>query len=89
MKEAAVHSDVFTQASTGDYCWAFFCPPAAVVLQRDFGTDALINIGLCCLGWIPGIVRKFYHCEKKVALLTSATDAYYIVSHTGDMDEIV
>ncbi|KAL8384816.1 hypothetical protein RB599_006916 [Gaeumannomyces hyphopodioides] len=50
-------------SSTSDvllYLLAVLVPPVPVFLARGCGADFLINIGLTILGWIPGMIRKFY-----------------------------
>ncbi|EEB05362.1 plasma membrane proteolipid Pmp3 [Schizosaccharomyces japonicus yFS275] len=39
---------------------AIFLPPVGVFLERGCGADLLINILLCCLGYIPGIIHALY-----------------------------
>ncbi|KAK4631525.1 Plasma membrane proteolipid 3 [Fulvia fulva] len=39
---------------------AVFLPPLAVFIRDGCGVQLLINIGLCFLGWIPGIVHAWY-----------------------------
>ncbi|CAO3627875.1 unnamed protein product [Mucor fragilis] len=43
---------------------AFFFPPAAVGIKTGCGVDLLINICLCALGAIPGIIHGFYIVHK-------------------------
>ncbi|TVY56600.1 Plasma membrane proteolipid [Lachnellula suecica] len=40
------------------YLFAIFLPPVAVFLKTGCGCDFLINILLCILGWIPGVIRE-------------------------------
>lgn len=35
-------------------------PPLAVVLKKGVGKDLAINILLCLLGWIPGIIHALW-----------------------------
>ncbi|KAI9320911.1 hypothetical protein BX666DRAFT_1912470 [Dichotomocladium elegans] len=39
---------------------SFFFPPVAVLVKRGCGIDFLINILLCGLAAIPGIIHAFY-----------------------------
>ena len=39
---------------------AIFLPPVAVVLERGFGKDLLINILLCLLVFFPGMVHALW-----------------------------
>lgn len=43
---------------------AFFFPPAAVGIKTGCSVDLLINICLCALGAIPGIIHGFYIVHK-------------------------
>lgn len=43
---------------------AFFFPPAAVGIKTGCSVDLLINICLCVLGAIPGIIHGFYIVHK-------------------------
>lgn len=43
------------------YILAVFLPPVAVVIKRGCGCAVLLNLLLDCLGWIPGVIRKFSH----------------------------
>ncbi|KAI9360533.1 hypothetical protein BD770DRAFT_384325 [Pilaira anomala] len=43
---------------------AFFFPPAAVGIKTGCGVDLLINVCLCFLGAIPGIIHGFYIVHK-------------------------
>lgn len=39
-------------------------PPLAVGLEKGIGKDLLINLLLCLLGWIPGVLHGFYVLGK-------------------------
>ncbi|KAK5167506.1 uncharacterized protein LTR77_007205 [Saxophila tyrrhenica] len=39
---------------------AIFLPPLAVVLRTGCGADVVINILLCFLAWIPGVLHAWY-----------------------------
>ncbi|KAI7903787.1 uncharacterized protein BX663DRAFT_470706 [Cokeromyces recurvatus] len=43
---------------------AFFFPPASVAIKTGCSVDLLINICLCALGAIPGIIHGFYIVHK-------------------------
>lgn len=50
-----------TKCSKGNFCayvLAIILPPLPVFMKRGCGADALINVGLCCLAWLPGVIRK-------------------------------
>ncbi|KAF1959996.1 hypothetical protein CC80DRAFT_544449 [Byssothecium circinans] len=54
-------------SSTSDillYFLAIWVPFVPVFLKRGCGADLLINICLCVLGWIPGIVHAWYIISK-------------------------
>ncbi|KZO94432.1 UPF0057-domain-containing protein [Calocera viscosa TUFC12733] len=54
-------------SSTSDvllYFIAIFLPPVAVFLKRGFAMDFWINILLCCLAWIPGIIHAWWIITK-------------------------
>lgn len=40
-------------------------PPLAVILKRGFDKHFFINIVLCILGYIPGLVHALWICFKK------------------------
>ena len=62
------------------YFWALILPPLAVALCNKPG-HFLLNIILCALGWIPGIVHAFfvaasYEAEQRnQALIKAITEA--------------
>jgi uncharacterized membrane protein YqaE (UPF0057 family) len=39
---------------------AILLPPLAVYLKKGAGKDLLINIILCLLFWLPGIIHALY-----------------------------
>ncbi|KAI8883308.1 hypothetical protein K501DRAFT_91863 [Backusella circina FSU 941] len=43
---------------------AFFFPPAAVGIKTGCSADLLINLCLCALGAVPGIIHAFYIVHK-------------------------
>ncbi|KAI8984262.1 hypothetical protein BDF20DRAFT_905262 [Mycotypha africana] len=43
---------------------AFIFPPAAVAMKTGCSIDLLINVCLCALGAIPGIIHGFYIVHK-------------------------
>ncbi|OZJ03905.1 hypothetical protein BZG36_03280 [Bifiguratus adelaidae] len=42
----------------------FFLPPVAVFFKRGCSVDLLINIALCCLAAVPGIIHAWYIIHK-------------------------
>jgi len=44
---------------------ALLFPPLGVFCARGCGVDLLINIGLTCLGYIPGILHACYVVIKR------------------------
>ena len=42
-----------------------FLPPIAVLIQKGVGKDLLINIILCLLGLLPGMVHALWLLMKK------------------------
>lgn len=52
----------YPSLAQGNFCvyfLGFFLPPVPVAMKRGCGADILINLGLCTLGWLPGVIRKF------------------------------
>jgi len=44
---------------------AFLFPPLPVWVKRGIcSADSLINIALCCLGWLPGLLHAWYIINK-------------------------
>jgi uncharacterized membrane protein YqaE (UPF0057 family) len=43
---------------------AIFLPPVAVFLKSGAGKDLLINILLCILFYVPGIIHALWVCTK-------------------------
>ena len=39
---------------------AIILPPLAVFLQKGAGKDLLINVILCLLMWVPGVLHALY-----------------------------
>lgn len=39
---------------------AIFLPPVAVAVKRGLGVDLIINIVLCILGVLPGVVHALW-----------------------------
>lgn len=39
---------------------AIFLPPLAVLLKKGLGMDLVINIVLCILFWIPGVIHSLW-----------------------------
>jgi len=37
-----------------------FLPPIGVALKHGVGGKFLVNILLCLLGWLPGVIHAFY-----------------------------
>ncbi|PBK61650.1 hypothetical protein ARMSODRAFT_896429 [Armillaria solidipes] len=49
-------------SSTSDVCLYFLAiiiPPVPVLLKRGCAADFWINIALCVLGWIPGVIHAW------------------------------
>ncbi|KAF9029161.1 UPF0057-domain-containing protein [Hymenopellis radicata] len=46
------------------YFLAIFLPFVVVFIKRGCAADFCINILLCCLGWIPGIIHAWYIVSK-------------------------
>ncbi|KAH5299587.1 plasma membrane proteolipid 3 family protein [Parastagonospora nodorum] len=54
-------------SSTGTillYFLAIWLPFLPVAIRRGCSADLFINILLCCLGWIPGIIHAWYIISK-------------------------
>ena len=43
---------------------ALFLPPLAVLIETGFSKQLLINIVLCILGFIPGMIHAVYVIAK-------------------------
>jgi uncharacterized membrane protein YqaE (UPF0057 family) len=43
---------------------AIFLPPIAVFLKSGVGKDLLINVLLCLLFYVPGIIHALWVCTK-------------------------
>ncbi|KAB2579384.1 putative stress response rci peptide protein [Lasiodiplodia theobromae] len=70
---------------------AILFPPVAVWVKRGVcSADSLINIALCCLGLLPGLVHAWYiiwsHPDRdeyeRVADSENGNVTYYYVAHT-------
>ncbi|KIW28411.1 uncharacterized protein PV07_08078 [Cladophialophora immunda] len=62
------------------YVLALFLPPLAVFLKEGFGGDFIINILLCLLWWLPGIIHAWwvlYRYDK-----SQAEEETYILKQT-------
>ncbi|KDQ22340.1 hypothetical protein PLEOSDRAFT_1114548 [Pleurotus ostreatus PC15] len=46
------------------YFVAIFLPPVAVFFKRGILADFWINLLLCLLGWIPGVIHAWYIISK-------------------------
>lgn len=44
---------------------AILLPPIAVFLKSGFGKDLLINVLLCILFYIPGMIHALWVCTKQ------------------------
>ncbi|KAF8878322.1 hypothetical protein BD779DRAFT_1649967 [Infundibulicybe gibba] len=53
-KVVSSNADVFL------YFLAILLPPVSVFLKRGCAADFWINILLCILGWIPGVIHAWY-----------------------------
>jgi len=54
-------------SSNGDvflYFLAILLPPVSVFLKRGCAADFWINVLLCILGWIPGVIHAWYIISK-------------------------
>ncbi|GMM53084.1 Sna2 protein [Starmerella bacillaris] len=53
---------------------SIFLAPLAVAIRRGVCTaDFIINIALCCLGYIPGVVHAWYIISKYPARSSAET----------------
>ena len=43
-----------------DILLGIFLPFVAVLLRRGLGRHFLINVILCIIGWLPGVIHAFY-----------------------------
>ncbi|KAK4508305.1 hypothetical protein PRZ48_002043 [Zasmidium cellare] len=46
------------------YLLAVFLPFVSVAIKAGCGADLLINILLCVLGWLPGVIHAWYVIAK-------------------------
>ncbi|PVU90929.1 hypothetical protein BB559_004377 [Furculomyces boomerangus] len=53
--QSSSSSDTLTQVIV-----SVFFPPAAVILNRGCGADAVINFALTCVGYVPGLIHALY-----------------------------
>lgn len=64
---------------------ALFIPPLPVMIRRGIcSADTVINIALCCLGILPGVIHSWYiiaNYPKDVVYDEEATIYYVPVSH--------
>ncbi|KAG7530934.1 hypothetical protein FFLO_04712 [Filobasidium floriforme] len=63
------------KSSSGDmllYVLAILLPPVPVFLKAGCGGQLLINILLCCLAWIPGIIHAWWVIGKHTTPARSA-----------------
>lgn len=44
---------------------AIFLPFIAVLISKGFGKDFIINVVLCLLGYLPGIIHALWVVTKK------------------------
>lgn len=54
----------FSVKSLIELVFCFFLPPAAVALHGgpSFKLHILLNVVLCVLGWVPGILHAIWYC---------------------------
>jgi len=43
---------------------AILLPPLAVFLKTNSAKDTIINIILCIIFWLPGVIHALYLCLK-------------------------
>lgn len=65
-----------------------FFPPLPVWIRRGFcSCDSLINILLCLLGYLPGLIHSWYIIAKYPPYVTrSESKIYYIYRDLGDLE---
>ncbi|KAF8900311.1 hypothetical protein CPB85DRAFT_1325959 [Mucidula mucida] len=51
------------------YFLAILLPFVSVFMKRGCAADFWINILLCCLGWIPGIIHAWYIISKSEGVM--------------------
>uniref|UniRef100_A0A914HFE0 Plasma membrane proteolipid 3 n=1 Tax=Globodera rostochiensis TaxID=31243 RepID=A0A914HFE0_GLORO len=64
-KRANIHEqNGFSIQALAELLLCFFLPPAAVALHGgpSFKLHILLNVVLCILGWIPGILHAVWYC---------------------------
>ncbi|KAM0749342.1 hypothetical protein T439DRAFT_381704 [Meredithblackwellia eburnea MCA 4105] len=54
---------------------SIFYPPIAVFLERGCGVDLIINVLLCCIVWVPGVIHALVgdFCCNHITLPTDAS----------------
>ncbi|KAL1591412.1 hypothetical protein SLS60_012025 [Paraconiothyrium brasiliense] len=74
---------------------SFLFPPIGVWVKKGVcSADSLINLALCCLGFLPGMIHAWYiilnnpehtyeHVPDHERQDSSRTTTYYYVSHGG------
>lgn len=65
-----------------------FFPPLPVWIRRGFcSCDSLINILLCLLGYLPGLIHSWYIIAKYPPYVArSRSKIYYIYRDLGDLE---
>ena len=43
-----------------DIILGIFLPFVAVLLRKGLGRAFLVNVILCIIGWLPGVIHAFY-----------------------------
>lgn len=46
------------------YVLGILVPPVGVFLTYGVGSQLFINLGLCLLGWVPGIIHALWAISK-------------------------
>ena len=54
------------------YVLGILVPPVGVFLTYGVGTQLFINLALCLLGWVPGIIHALWAISKYAGDDTSA-----------------
>lgn len=52
-----------------------FLPPVAVYLIKGAGKDLVINILLCLLAWLPGVIHALWLEMKRAESQPAATES--------------
>lgn len=63
------------------FLFALIFPPLGVFCARGCGVDLLINIGLTCLGFIPGVLHACYVIVKRDELAMRGQPVTVIVQN--------